>query len=163
MAELVYHLRKKHPNFSDHQIGGVRDNIVKVAVHGRIKGYEIDPGLAYTDKYDAHLHAAAEHGDAQYVITNDAGFHEFVSGHDELLVYEVYTPDDFFMLVYRDAISTVREALLEQISYHRRLGRPFNLATRLESAGTPNFAAAIREMMQTPAVAQALACIYEGI
>ncbi len=162
LAELVYHLRKKHPHFSDRQIGGVRDNIVRVAVHGRIKGYEVDPGLAYTDEYDAHLHAAAEHGDVQYVITSDNGFHDFAVAHDEFLGYEVYTPDDFLMLVHRDAISTVREALLEQIAYHRRLGRPFNLVARLEDAQAPNFAAAIRKMMQAPAVARALSCVPEG-
>lgn len=60
------------------------------------------------------------------------------------------------MLVHRDSIATVREALLDQIAYHRGLGKPFNLASRLEEAKAPNFAAAIREMMQTTAVAQAL-------
>ncbi|MBC2586921.1 PIN domain-containing protein [Rhodococcus aetherivorans] len=158
LAELVYHLRKNHPYYSDRQIGGVRDKIVDiVAVHGRISGYEIDPALAYPDEYDAHLHAAAEHGDVHYVLTNDRGFHEFAAHHDDRLGYEVYTPDDFLMLVYRDAVATVREALLDQIAYHRRLGTPFNLAARLEAAQAPHFAAAIREMMQAPAVAQVLA------
>lgn len=157
LAELVYHLRKKHPHYSDRQIGGVRDKIVTVvAEHGRISGYEIDSTLEYTDEYDAHLHAAAEHGGIQYVITNDLGFHHFAVANDEQLGYEVYTPDDFLMLVHRDAIATVRETLLDQIAYHRRLGKPFNLAARLESAQAPKFAAAIREMMQAPAVAHAL-------
>ncbi|WP_234420145.1 PIN domain-containing protein [Rhodococcus ruber] len=157
LAELVYHLRKNHPHFSDRQIGGVRDKIVDiVAEHGRIAGYEIDPDLAYTDEYDAHLHVAAEHGGVQYVLTNDRGFHDFAAANDERLDYEVYTPDDFLMLVHRDAIATVREALLDQIGYYRRLGRPFNLAARLEAAQAPKFAAAIREMMQAPAVARAL-------
>lgn len=163
LAELVYHLRKKHPHFSDQQIGGVRDRIISVAEHGRIRGYEIDPDLEYTDKYDAHLHAAAEHGGIQYVITNDRGFHDFAVANDDLLGYEVYTPDDFLMLVHRDAIATVREALLDQITYHRRLGKPFNLASRLEAAQAPKFAAVIREMMQAPVVAQALARAPEGI
>ncbi|WP_421958366.1 PIN domain-containing protein [Prescottella subtropica] len=163
LAELVYHLRKNHPHYSDRQIGGVRDRIVAVAAHGRIGGYEIDPGLAYTDEYDAHLHAAAEHGGIDYVVTADRGFHEFAGAHDDRLGYEVYTPDDFLMLVHRDAIATVRETLLDQITYHRRLGKPFNLAARLESAQAPQFAAAIRAMMQAPAVAQALARTPEGI
>ncbi len=61
------------------------------------------------------------------------------------------------MLVYQDALATVYETLLEQIAYHRARGGPFNLAARLDSAAAPNFAAAIRGMMQTPAVATALA------
>ncbi|WP_332520260.1 PIN domain-containing protein [Speluncibacter jeojiensis] len=161
LAELVYHLRKNHPHFSDQQIGGVRDRITAVAEHGRIRGYEIDPGLEYTDEYDAHLHAAAEHGRVQYVITSDKGFHRFAADNDDLLGYEVYTPDDFLMLVHKDSIITVREALLDQIAYHRRRGGSFNLVSRLESAPAPNFAAAIRTMMQTPAVARALSCAPE--
>ncbi|MFD4439292.1 PIN domain-containing protein [Nocardia sp. NPDC058519] len=157
LAELVYHLRKNRPLFSDHQIGGVRDRVVSVAEHGRIRGYEIDPDLAYTDKYDAHLHAAAEHAGVEYVITDDRKYHDFAAANDDHLGYEVYTSDDFLMLVHRDSIATVREALLAQIEYHHRLGKPFNLASRLEAAKAPNFAAAIREMMQTPAVARALA------
>ncbi|AUH70061.1 MULTISPECIES: PIN domain-containing protein [Gordonia] len=156
LAELVYHLRKNHPHYSDHQVGGVRQRIIKVAVHGRIEGYEVDSAFEYTDEYDAHLHAAAEHGRIQYVVTNDRGFHRFAEANDERLGYEVYTPDDFLMLVHRDAIATVREALLDQITYHCRLGRPFNLADRLEAAQAPTFAAAIRAMMQAPAVAEAL-------
>ena len=125
--------------------------------------FQIDPDLGYTDDCDAHLHAAAEHGDVQYVITNDRGFHEFARTYDEDLGYEVYTPDDFLMLVHRDAISTVRETLLGQIAYHRSLGRPFNLAARLDAAQAPNFAGAIRDMMQTPAVADALSSTSPAI
>jgi len=134
----------------------VRDRILKVVPHGRISGYRIDPDLAYTDEYDAHLHAAAGHGSVQYVITNDKDFHAFADKCNEHLGYEVYTADDFLMLVYQDAIATVRETLLEQIAYHRQRGAPFNLVARLDSAQAPNFAAAIRGMMQTPAVAAAL-------
>lgn len=85
-------------------MGGVRGNILEVAVHGRIKGCAIDPDLMYTDEYDAHLHAAAEYGDVQYAITNDSGFHDVAVAHDEFLGYEVYTPDDFLMLVQRASI-----------------------------------------------------------
>lgn len=163
LAELVYHLRKNHPHFSDRQIGGVRDRIISAAEHGRISGYVIDPDFTYTDEYDAHLHAAAEHGGIQYVITSDRGFHDFAAANDDLLGYEVYTPDDFLMLVHRDAIATVREVLLDQIAYFRQRGEPFNLASRLESAQAPRFAGAIREMMQLPAVARALSRTSEGI
>ncbi|GAD84914.1 PIN domain-containing protein [Nocardia asteroides NBRC 15531] len=162
LAELVYHLRKKHPHFSDPQIGGVRDRIIAVAEHGRIRGYEIDPDLEYTDECDAHLHAAAERGGVEYVVTDDRGFHDFAVANDDHLGYEAFTSDDFLMLVHRDSIATVREALLAQIAYYRRLSKPFNLAARLEAAQAPKFADAIREMMQTPAVARALADASEN-
>ncbi|MFJ7621387.1 MAG: putative nucleic acid-binding protein [Rhodococcus sp. (in: high G+C Gram-positive bacteria)] len=156
LAELLYHLRKRYPTYADEQIGGVRDRIIQVAPHGRIAGYEIVSDLEYTDEYDAHLHAAAEHGMIQYVVTHDDDFHKFAVSNDEHLGYEVYTADEFFMLVHRDSIATVREALLAQIAYHRARGKPFNLAARLDTAGAPNFAAVIRDMMQTRAVMNAL-------
>lgn len=156
LAELVYHLRKKHPHFSDPQIGGVRDRIIAVAEHGRIRGYEIDPDLTYTDKYDAHLHAAAEHGGVEYIITADRKFHDFAVAHDDDLGYEVYTPDDFLMLVHRDSYATVLDVLLDQIKYHGRGGRKFNLVASLAAAGAPKFAAAIREMMHTSDAARAV-------
>ncbi len=158
LAELVYHLRRQFPHFSDRQVGGVRDKIVGVfGEDSRICGYEIDRSLDYTDQYDEHLHAAAEHGDVQYVITDDRGFHRFTELNDDRLGYEVYTPDDFLMLVHRDAVATVREALLLQIEYHRRSGKPFNLATMLEDAQAPNFASAVRDLLQEPSVANILA------
>lgn len=157
LAELVYHIRKKHPHYSDAQVGGIRDRIIAVAPHGRIKGYVIDSDLAYTDDYDAHLHAAAEHGGVQYVVTNDNRFLDFAEANDDILDYEVYTADDFLMLVNRSSPGAVREVLLEQIDYHRRRGGAFNLPASLESSGAPQFADVIREMMRSRAVAEALA------
>jgi len=156
LAELIYHIRKKHPHYSDAQVGGIRDRIIAVAPHGRIKGYVIDSDLAYTDDYDAHLHAAAEHGGVHYVITNDNRFLDFAEANDDILDYEVYTADDFLMLVNQSSPAAVREVLLEQIDYHRRRGGTFNLPASLESSGAPQFADVIRKMMRCRAVAKAL-------
>jgi len=156
LAELVYHIRKKHPHYSDAQVGGIRDRIIAVAPHGRIKGYVIDSGLAYTDDYDAHLHAAAEHGGVQYVVTDDKRFLDFAEANDEILTYEVYTADDFLMLVNQSSPAAVREVMLEQIDYQRRRGGTFNLPTSLDAAGATQFAQVIREMMRSQVVAEAL-------
>nr|WP_271209028.1 hypothetical protein [Rhodococcus wratislaviensis]GLK33476.1 hypothetical protein GCM10017611_03180 [Rhodococcus wratislaviensis] len=157
LAELVYHIRKKHPHYSDAQVGGIRDRIIAVAPHGRIKGYIIDSELEYTDTYDAHLHAAAERAGVQYVVTNDGPYLDFAEANDETLSYEVYTADDFLMLVNQSSSTAVREVLLEQIDYHRRRGGAFNLPVSLEKAGAPQFAEVIRGMMGSRAVAKALA------
>lgn len=156
LAELVYHIRKKHSHYSDAQVGGIRDRIIMVAPHGRIKDYVIDSGLEYTDKFDAHLHAAAEHGGVQYVVTNDKPYLDFAAANDEILSYEVYTADDFLMLVNQSSPMAVREVLLEQIDYHRRRGGAFNFPVSLEKAGAPQFAEVIRGMMRSRAVARAL-------
>ncbi|QSE88120.1 hypothetical protein JWS13_05500 [Rhodococcus pseudokoreensis] len=127
-----------------------------VAPHGRIAGYRIDPDLAYTDDYDAHLHAAAIHGGVEYVVPNGRGFLAFAQAHDDDLDYEVYTADDFLMLVHRSSPAAVQEVLLEQIDYRRRRSGPLNLAAELESAGAPAFAAVICALMHAPVVAAAL-------
>ncbi|WP_041813730.1 hypothetical protein [Rhodococcus jostii] len=153
LAELIYHIRKKHPHYSDAQVGGIRDRIIAVAPYGRIKGNVIDSDLAYTDDYDAHLHAAA----VQYVVTDDKRFLDFAETNDAILSYEVYTADDFLMLVNQSSPAAVREVLLEQIDYHRRRGGAFNLPASLEAAGATHFAQVIRELMRSRAVADALA------
>jgi PIN domain len=84
MAEVLYHLRKDHPTFSDSQIGGVRDKIVNTFPAGRIQDYEIDSGLPYPDIFDAHVHAAAIHGEVDFVLTSDRGFEKLGDLLDEL-------------------------------------------------------------------------------
>ncbi len=156
LAETLYHLRKSAPHASEAQICGVRDRFIEAVGDGRIRGYRIDEALDYTDDCDAHLHAAAEHAQVQYVITADKDYLRFAAGRDDLNCYEAYTPDDFLVLVQRDAAPAVEQALLDEIAYFRRRGRPFNLVSALERAGAPRFAAEIRGLMQSPMVAHAL-------
>ncbi|MFD9668533.1 hypothetical protein ACFWAY_44345 [Rhodococcus sp. NPDC059968] len=90
-------------------------------------------------------------------MTDDKRFLDFAEANDEILSYESYTADDFFMLVNQSSPAAVRGVLLEQVDYHRRRGGVFNLPASLEAAGATQFAHVIREMMRSRAVADALA------
>ena len=157
MCETLFHLRKENPFWDEEQIGGVRRRIEQLFGNSaQIKGYPIDADLPYTDPHDAHLHAAAVHGDVQFVVSNDAKFGKFVAMHDEEFGYEHYTADEFLILVDDSSSPTVREVLLEQIEYFKKRDGSFNLVTMLRNAGAPKFAGRIRRYLTSPAVARHL-------
>lgn len=148
MAEVLYHLRKDHPTFSDPQIGGVRDKIVEIFPAGRIRGYEIDSGLPYPDIFDAHVHAAAIHGEVDFVLTSDRGFEKLGDLLDEL-PYEVHSPDSFFCLLDDSSPRSIQQVTQAQLDYWAAKGKPFNLSTQLVNAGAPQFAERIRKHLQS--------------
>jgi predicted nucleic acid-binding protein len=148
MAEVVYHLRRDNPTFSDPQIGGVRDRIVGVFDTGRIKGYAIDPNLPYPDIFDAHVHAAAVHDGVDFVLTADKGFEKLGAILDEL-PYEIHSPDSFFCLLDDSSPKSIQAVLQRQLAYWASKRVSFNLCTQLNNAGAPEFAERIRRHMRT--------------
>lgn len=147
MAETLYHLRKKHPMWSEQQVGGIRRNLEKAFAGGQIVGYQIDRTLEYPDIGDAHIHAAAIHGAVDIVVT--------ANGKDlpysEDLPYEIYHPDDFLLLVDDAAPQAVRAVTEKQLRHFH--GQPsgsdgVDLPARLVSADAPKFAGRVRQHLQ---------------
>ncbi|MCV7386328.1 PIN domain-containing protein [Mycolicibacter longobardus] len=147
MAEVVYRLRRDKPLASDRQIAGVRDRLVEVFSSGRIAGYAIDSNMSYPDIFDAHLHAAAVHGDVDIVITADKGFVALADQIDEL-PYEVHSPDTFFCLLDDLDPGAVQAVTQKQLDYWMIRTGQFNLCAHLERAGTPQFAERVRLHLQ---------------
>ena len=150
MAEVIYRLRRDRPTASDRQIGGVRDRLVETFATGRITGYAIDPDLPYPDIFDAHVHAAAIHGDVDFVLTSDGGFERLGDQLDDL-PYEVHTPDSFFCLLDDSSPKSIRAVIKKQLDYwlgKGKGGEQFNLCAHLERAGAPEFADRVRGYMQ---------------
>ena len=157
LVETLFHLRKDHPFWDDAQVGGIRDKIVGSAPNGRITGYRVDETLEYRDKHDAHLHAAAEHGGVTYVVSNDKDFASFAAENDDILNYEVYSADEFFLWIDQNSPPTVVEAIIKQLKYFRGKGEQFNLVTALQGAQAPGFAERVREYLKSsPAVEKLL-------
>lgn len=142
-AEVLYHLRKNNPFLDDEQVGGVRRRLAAVFATGLITGYQIDSSTGYPDVYDAHVHCAAVHGRADIIVTGNA--RDF-TGMDEQ-PYEVYSPDDFFVLVDDSAPETVLSALRTQLRYYREKGGRFSLPEQLRTAGAPRFTERVRQYM----------------
>ncbi|MDJ0363108.1 PIN domain-containing protein [Rhodococcus sp. H29-C3] len=142
VTEYAYHRRKKVPFASDAQLTDVRRKLTDNVPEGLISGFEIDPTLGYRDEEDAHLHAAAVHGDVDIILSQNIKDVRFADD----LPYEVYTADEFFILVDDSSPAIVAEVLEYQFAHwlKRKNARPndehFTLPKRLERAQAPLFA-----------------------
>ena len=144
MVEFQYHLRKKHPFLDDAQCGGVRRNLEETFASGHIRDFTIDPDGHYPDIGDAHVHCAAIQANADILLTADTkGFPE-----SDNLPYEIYTCDDFFLLIDDSAPQVVRTVIEEQLRYHHTRGTGISLPERLKVACAPNFAERVRRHLQ---------------
>ncbi|MFE3541938.1 PIN domain-containing protein [Nocardia sp. NPDC059177] len=155
MAEALYHLRKNNPFLAEQQVGGIRRTMIETfGDHSQISGYTIDRSLAYPDVFDAHVHSAAVHADADIVLTANRDDFQF-EGIDDLS-YEVYNADAFFQLIDDSKPTLVREVTQEQLVYWvGRKGKA--LPEALRTAGADGFAERVRQHLQTLDVGRILA------
>lgn len=147
MVETLYHLRKKHPMWSEQQTGGMRRKLEKAFTGGQITGYQVDPAIKYPDIGDAHVHAAAVHGAVDTVVT--ANGKDLPTTDD--LNYEIYPPDDFLVLVDDAAPKAVRSVTEKQLRYYHQKSSGadgVDLPLRLKNAKVPMFAERVREHLQ---------------
>ncbi|MGW5703819.1 PIN domain-containing protein [Amycolatopsis japonica] len=144
LAEAIYHLRKKHPTWDGVKITQIRDRIASVFEDGRVDDFTIDGSFPGDDHDDQHVHAAAVACQADYILSCDNGFF-LAEEHADSMPYEVYRPDDFFMLVANSAPDLVRDVTRTQTEYwaRRNAGRA-DLAGPLIKAGCPEFAERVR-------------------
>lgn len=142
LAETIYHLRREHPEWSGSQITIIRDRIADTFEGGRVEDFTPDGTFPGSDPHDEHVHAAAVACQAQYLLTRDAGFHDL--GVADQLPYEVYTPDDFFLLIDQSAPHVVKSVTSDQQAYWQARGGRCNLPRSLTEAGCPEFADRVR-------------------
>lgn len=143
LAEAIYHLRRKHPEWEGGKITRIRDLIARTFEGGRVDDFVIDGTFAGRDGDDRHVHAAAVACSADIVLSDDGGF-SAIAYDDRTAPYELYRPDEFFLLVDDSAPELVRQVTLEQTIYWRdKVGRA-DLAGPLTRAGCPLFAQRVR-------------------
>lgn len=142
-AEAVYHLRRKNPTWDGAKITQIRDRLGKTFEDGRVEDFTIDGTFPGNDANDQHVHAAAVACGADYILSCDKGFSLTEEAADSM-PYEVYQPDDFFILVDDSAPSLVRLVTREQTEYWAKKGGRADLAGALSDAGCPQFAARVR-------------------
>lgn len=143
LAETIYRLRRDHPAWSGAQITNIRDRIAGAFEGGRVDDFEIDDSFPGSDTNDRHVHAAAVACRADFILTSDNGFSVADEAADSM-PYEVYKPDEFFVLLDENAPHLVHQVTLDQTLYWaRRTGRA-DLASRLINASCPEFAERVR-------------------
>lgn len=142
LIETVASFRRRNPE----AIGRASQDLFDLLVRNvdEVLG-DYPTGVAFdgTDPGDIHVHAAAIEGMADKLLTMNTK--HFPQSDD--LPYEVYHPDDFFILVGDSAPATVRAVTRKQNQYwqaRRANGDTVKgLGQALADAGCPKFAAQV--------------------
>lgn len=149
MAETIYTLRRNYAHLSGGQLAQVRSGIEEAFEGGKFDDYEIDPNFPGSDQFDAHLHSAAVARGATIILTCNGQDLLPESLDPDELPYEIYTPDEFFVLLDDSASELVREVTTRQLEYFLRKHQEVDLPGRLRKAGAPQFALRVAHHLQT--------------
>jgi hypothetical protein len=148
MAEVLYRKRRKYPEASGKVMTDIHDSLESNI--DEILG-DFDATVPYegTDPNDLHVHAAAVSCGARILLTADGGFEP-----SDSTPYEVYSCDDFFLLVNDSAPRTVQRVIVQQSKYWadraKNTGEPSKtLAQALRDAGCPEFATVVEGHQRT--------------
>ena len=144
LAEWLYNLRRKAPWKSDSGIGGLRRNLEAAFPNAMVSGYAVDPELLEGgDEFDAHVLAAADHGRADYLVTdNTSDFAPF----KDAFGFEIYSCDEMLCLILDRRSDAVRSALLDNLAYWSAKPDAKDLVEALTDAGAPEFADGIKRL-----------------
>jgi predicted nucleic acid-binding protein len=143
LAEVIYHLRRDHPDWDGARISSVRDKIARTFEVGRVVDFVVDGSYQGTDPHDAHVHAAAIACFAHVVLTCNTD--DFGAALErDALPYEVMSPDGFFTLIDDLAPDVVAEAAHDDAKYWFARTGQANPPERLRAAGAPDFAERVR-------------------
>lgn len=143
VAEALYRLRRKYPQWNGRRITAIRDAITRTFEDGRVDDFVVDDDYPGRDIHDKHVHAAALACAADVLLSCDK---DFVTGNVDLdhMPYDVFTPDEFFVLADDSAPHWIAAATRDQTDYRRARGERADLAARLQTAGCPVFAERVR-------------------
>lgn len=98
---------------------------------------------------DSHVHNAAVHLRADILLTNNVNDFE----DPDNLPYDLYTPDEFFCLIYKNSPEAVRLVAAEQVDYWLKRqkvnpsAKPKKLSEALTAAGCPEFGQIVKECL----------------
>ena len=150
VAETLYHIRRKNADLDGGVLADVREKIVAV-MDVRIRDYPSgQDAIQIADPFDRHIHAAAMAGEVDCIVTSDHGFTKLPVEVRDQLEYEIYTPDEFFVLVDDSSPSLVRATAQRQIEYFgvNRKNPNYDLAGALIRSGCPDFADRVKRRCQ---------------
>ncbi len=153
LAEWMYRLRRRNPGHTDQAIGGRRRELEAAFPAAMVRGYDPATVPELADPHDRHVLAAALHGRADMLVTDDreARFPDAV--HHRL---DVYTADEFLMWVAESHAGLVTPVLYQQLDYYHRNaivtgGRSANdLVVALRKARAHRFAGHLERLLADP-------------
>ncbi|SDI79056.1 PIN domain-containing protein [Arthrobacter subterraneus] len=144
LVEWLYNLRRMAPGKNDSGIGGLRRNLEAAFPNALVSGYVVGPELLEGgDEFDAHVLAAADHGYADYLVTdNTSDFAPF----KDAFGFEIYNSDEMLCLILERRLDAVRGALLDNLAYWSGKSDAKDLVEALIDAGAPQFADGIKRL-----------------
>ena len=145
LAELIYHLRREHPDWSGARITTIRDRMAGAFEAGRVDDFTVDSSYAGKDAHDAHVHAAAVACSADVLVTLNLG--DFV-WDENTAPYEVMHPDDFLLLVDDSNPELVAEVVGRMCAYWIGRRGEADLPGSLHLADCPQFAERVRKHLR---------------
>lgn len=148
LAEAIYRLRRKYPAWDGGQISRIRDALVR-NLDELIEDFPIRDDLAGIDPNDIHVHSAAVAGNANMLITSDGDFLE-LQGDSVELPYEIWSADEFFVLVDDSAPHLVELVTKKQVLYWNKDPRkPGRIVEKLVESGCPQFAERVKKHLRS--------------
>lgn len=149
-AEVLSQLRNKHPQWDGRQIVRIRDLLMQ-NVDDWVDDFHVDGSYPGKDPNDQHVHAAAVSCGAGVLLTCDSGFLGLGGDVTDLLPYEIYAPDDLFVLVDDSAPYAVHRVVTKQVQYWRSREGQADLPAALRNSGCPDFAdRVLGHLQETP-------------
>lgn len=148
-TEALHATRKRKPRAPGTLL---RDRMDKIrdCVDEVLLTFPGDGPFTGVDEHDYHVHAAAIASRADLLLTDNKPS-DFTDAPDEE-PYEIYSADDFFMLVIQSNPRCLAPCTKAQFDYWSSRGRG-QLDDRLINAGRPNFAGEVRQALRTLAMA----------
>lgn len=149
LTEACYHRRRRFPETNSKQIEDMRDRLTSsVTGFKRISNFTHDYSVDYPDLNDAHVHSAAVHANIGIIISDNKKYFVTLYKNPDDCPYEVYSADEFLLLVAESDPELVDQVTIQQHCYYSRRGQPFSLPKKLQDAGCPTFADYIRKRLQ---------------
>lgn len=148
LAETIYRLRRKYPAWDGGQISRIREALVK-NIDELVNDYPIRDDFAGIDPDDNHVHSAAVAGNANMLVTSDGGFLELEGASNEL-PYEIWSADEFFVLVDDSAPHLVELVTKKQVlHWNNDRGVPGRIVEKLIKSGCPQFAERVKAHLRS--------------
>lgn len=146
-AEVISKLRERYPELPGGSVRRLREKMEQSMEGGLVEHYDVHPVPGLTDEKDWHVIAAAQACEAHVLVTVDQGILTLDDSTADALNFDIFHPDDFFILVHDSAPGVTRAIAQQQlIHWTSRLGRvppTAFLSDRLSAADCPHFASVI--------------------
>lgn len=149
LSNVLHNLRCEFPHWPGQDIVAIRRKIEAAFEGGLVEEYDIDQAFLGSHDFDAHIHSAAVACGAHTILT-DKGPDLLPPGtNPDTLPYEIWTPDDFLVLVDDSSPELVHEATKLQFAHFMEGSDECDLPCALRKAGAPNFSLRVANHLQT--------------